>query len=118
MSMKFVCSTYYFIIPSNIFKYFSIFVIYNILKLKNSQLMRLLCLKCPYPWVPETVNISSVFIAALGNHSNWKTRLQMLFPLPKLITNKCSFCQKGKKKKHLAHWTNILYMVLLIVSLR
>lgn len=46
----------------------------------------------------DWANIPSVFTVGHRGHSNWKTRLQMLFPLPKLMANKCSFCQKGKKK--------------------
>lgn len=47
----------------------------------------------------DWTNTLSVFIAGHRGHSNGKTRLQMLFPLPKLIANKCAFCQKGEKKK-------------------
>lgn len=47
----------------------------------------------------DWTNTLSVFIGGHRGHSNGKTRLQMLFPLPKLTANKCAFCQKGKKKK-------------------
>lgn len=86
-------------------KHFKIYIYFHNLYLHNFENYKyfaktLAFVKfAPLPYIPnqDWTNIPSVFIAGHWGHSNWKTKLQMLFPLPKLIANKCSFCQKGEK---------------------
>lgn len=85
--------------------FLNIYIFFHNLYLHNFEIYKYLAKTlafvkfAPLPYTPnqDWTNIPSVFIAGHWGHSNWETKLQMLFPLPKLIANKCSFCQKGEK---------------------